>query len=614
MNFPTKQKITATAKRLLFPLSIAGITCSLALTLPSARENIIAFLETRIFRHAVDDPFFWSQKLLGFALAGLLFFAALLVVSSRRFVEFSLSEKQTKIATNAILSTLVLLFFSTAALLSIYTGATTWMDEVVTMATIRHPWSELVSIQQADVHPPLYFFYAKLWATIFGDTFLSLRIASVFPVTATLAIVVLFLKENVSAKAAIAFAFCYSAPCAALLYAKEIRMYGLALLFVTLTALAAYKVARTIPSVAGRSNCFSAPHAAFLLFSLCAAYTHYYAAVLVGILFAALFLFALCNNRLSAKPLLFVAAAAIVFYLPWLPTVLHVTANVSNDFWIKPMTAQRAIEIFTFPFESADKISTALLLLIYVASLVKCCAFYFGCKKNIPPNMTHSISDTTSVSPEKIAVSAFVCVAFFVVAGVGHDFFAQPMFVKRYLLPGFALLCLVPAVGLSRLRDRRVFVLALALLSGAGVLSGIKVFRDARDDNAHFARFYEPLKQQMSPDDVFVISGNLARMVHWRCLTCYFFPNQTHILEGEKGFGTIGGPTDETASRRLFTPRFVKLGETTLPLRQSAAWVILETGSTRQRELLARLGDKAELRGTFRAFSLYRVFPAVDAF
>ena len=38
-----------------------------------------------------------------------------------------------------------------------------WGDEQFTLDVIRRPWAEIPAILQADIHPPIYYFLAKLW-------------------------------------------------------------------------------------------------------------------------------------------------------------------------------------------------------------------------------------------------------------------------------------------------------------------------------------------------------------------------------------------------------------------------------------------------------------------
>lgn len=38
-----------------------------------------------------------------------------------------------------------------------------WGDEQFTLDTIARPWSEIPGALRRDIHPPLYYFLAKLW-------------------------------------------------------------------------------------------------------------------------------------------------------------------------------------------------------------------------------------------------------------------------------------------------------------------------------------------------------------------------------------------------------------------------------------------------------------------
>ena len=56
-----------------------------------------------------------------------------------------------------------------------------WFDESFTVALMRHPLGEVISIAATDVHPPLY--YILLWGftRLFGQSLLTMRLFSLLP-------------------------------------------------------------------------------------------------------------------------------------------------------------------------------------------------------------------------------------------------------------------------------------------------------------------------------------------------------------------------------------------------------------------------------------------------
>ena len=41
-----------------------------------------------------------------------------------------------------------------------------WGDEQFTLNVVRQPWAAIPPILQADIHPPIYFFLARLWTQL----------------------------------------------------------------------------------------------------------------------------------------------------------------------------------------------------------------------------------------------------------------------------------------------------------------------------------------------------------------------------------------------------------------------------------------------------------------
>ena len=113
------------------------------------------------------------------------------------------------------------------------------------------------------------------------------------------------------------------------MYATEIRMYTWTMLFVTLTAIYAYRIVKEYKI----KNWIL-----FAIFSLCAAHCHYYGLVTVAIINGLLFLYILFSKKIPKKKyiitFIIIAIAQIVGYLPWITVFLKQANAVSNGYWI----------------------------------------------------------------------------------------------------------------------------------------------------------------------------------------------------------------------------------------------------------------------------------------
>ena len=62
-----------------------------------------------------------------------------------------------------------------------------WTDEVFTMTALnKKSVGEMVAYLITDVHPPLYYFYTRVFHFFFGNSVQAQKIASIIPMTALL--------------------------------------------------------------------------------------------------------------------------------------------------------------------------------------------------------------------------------------------------------------------------------------------------------------------------------------------------------------------------------------------------------------------------------------------
>jgi uncharacterized membrane protein len=196
-----------------------------------------------------------------------------------------------------------------------------WFDEVFSLALVKHSLKEMISLIIADVHPPLYYLILKIATVLFGESIFVAKLVSALPSILTLVFSAFFLKKNFSDRAVILFLLCFMASQHIVTYSIEIRMYSWALFFVTMTAITAWHVVST-----GKKIWWGM----FLLCMECAAYTHYYAGMAVGIEYLLLLGYIIRYDRKKILQVLFLAVLALLFYLPWISIAIQQFAKVSE--------------------------------------------------------------------------------------------------------------------------------------------------------------------------------------------------------------------------------------------------------------------------------------------
>ena len=142
---------------------------------------------------------------------------------------------------------------------------------------------EMLRATAGDVYPPLYYFFTMAAYRVFGATGWAYRLVSIIPYVIGLVLVLTVIRRRFGKGTTILMVTFMSVMSQAVTYNVEVRMYSWAALFVLLSYYALYMIILDgkVPS-----------YVLFVLASLGAAYTHYYAMVSVAFFYLALFVMA----------------------------------------------------------------------------------------------------------------------------------------------------------------------------------------------------------------------------------------------------------------------------------------------------------------------------------
>lgn len=115
-----------------------------------------------------------------------------------------------------------------------------WTDEAFTLQLLEQNITGILEGTARDVHPPLYYLYAKLFALFSHRSLLIQKLAAIIPMTATLVIGATVVRKNWGNRVSFLFVlFLTCIPCS-MEFAVQVRMYSLALFFVTVCGIFAY--------------------------------------------------------------------------------------------------------------------------------------------------------------------------------------------------------------------------------------------------------------------------------------------------------------------------------------------------------------------------------------
>jgi uncharacterized membrane protein len=144
-----------------------------------------------------------------------------------------------------------------------------WFDEAYTIGLVNHSFYDMLRISCYDVHPALYYILLKLFTCIFGTSIPVMRLFSALGAIAFASLGFTHVRKDLGKETGFWFTFVSITFSSILVYALQIRMYTWAAYFVGLSAIYAYRRAKGEDTK--RNRVF------FVLFSVCAAYTHYFA-------------------------------------------------------------------------------------------------------------------------------------------------------------------------------------------------------------------------------------------------------------------------------------------------------------------------------------------------
>lgn len=214
-----------------------------------------------------------------------------------------------------------------------------WHDEGYTMWLLRFDYAGIIERAIRDVHPPGYYFLAKPWVTVFGDSIFSIRFFSLIFSLGIIYLVYKIITEVWGEKAAFWASLFVALSPFMVRFAQEARMYGVVAFF---TTLATYFLVRMIKTKDVRWLWVYAP--AMLL----GFYTQYYAFFVVISHWIILSFYTKGFWRFNwvesfkqksgvfGWPWWLANVLLLVGYAPWFPIAYKQVTRISGDYWIKP--------------------------------------------------------------------------------------------------------------------------------------------------------------------------------------------------------------------------------------------------------------------------------------
>ncbi len=133
-------------------------------------------------------------------------------------------------------------------------GQDIWFDEVFSVNFIQHSYREIAALTGKDVHPPLYYWYLKLFHDIgkvlvpAASSIVLCKLASMLPFVGIFVYTLTAIRKNFGLHVAGLFWFLIMTMPQISNYTVEIRMYSLALFFITAAFVHSCELVRAFPA------------------------------------------------------------------------------------------------------------------------------------------------------------------------------------------------------------------------------------------------------------------------------------------------------------------------------------------------------------------------------
>lgn len=330
-----------------------------------------------------------------------------------------------------------------------------WFDEGMTWWLASLPPGELIRVIKGDVAAPLHYLLLHGWRAVFGDTDVVLRAFSALMATLTLVPFYLIVCRVIQSPAVQLIACGLMAVSLMQVhYAQEARYYAL-LALATITALAC------VPAMAERRSWGAM--GLFVVASAAGMYTHNVMAFYMLGLYAAWLLWP--GKRPAKSRLIDMAVAGVVLlliYLPWVPVVLQQMKWMTGTFWAdRPGAFQ--LGLVTCAISGVD--------LYYVPGSIWAVLGVLPPQPLVAAIVAIALAAAVGMlcrSRAALALAAFAIGP--VVLVFAYSLVRQPIFLERLFIASSAVLPILLAMTLDRLRPVAIRSVGGAIVSLVGVL------------------------------------------------------------------------------------------------------------------------------------------------
>lgn len=328
-----------------------------------------------------------------------------------------------------------------------------WADEAATVSQMRGTFTSITAWAAGDVHPPLYYYMLKVVYMVFGEHGWAYHALSLIPLlTIIILSLTVFWREFGWGTSILLITFAGLSD-NALCQNVEVRMYSWANLFVLFSF---YGLWRIIEKQRKRD------HMLFALFSLGAAYTHYFAMVSVAFFYLFLMILAFSRKKLHLQTVIATWIGTILGYMPWLFQFLKTVRRTADSYWVTwiPTVKQAISYLFSSSF-SYSLVWAALLDGVVIFSLYETKILTVDMDRDKVFYLSISLDQVRSSDMAIWTAAGIFCIVGTIMFATIYSYLIRPVFTLRYIYAISVVAWIVLAVSISRLKFGKLWTVAL---------------------------------------------------------------------------------------------------------------------------------------------------------
>ena len=320
------------------------------------------------------------------------------------------------------------------------------IDEFFTVSILNFPITDLIYVTSHDVHPPLYYLLLKIVSDIItllglgSNKIFIYKLVSIVPYVLILILSFTKIKDEYGFFTAGLFAFSMAVMSEFLVYYSILRMYSWAALFVIL----AFVYLRDVIDKDEPKY-----WALLTIFSVLAAYTHYFAAIQIACIYLCLLIYLLMNDKEKLKYWAISAVCGIILFAPWIFSFISQVSSVSEAFWIPEITFNYVLGFIGYFVTPTKNFYTCIFSIIIFIVLIA---------------YTATRLDKIDKKDKFYILSGLVAYFGTIIIGTAVSLMVRPLMIDRYLLPSAAILWFAISFMLGKIKTRKEFIITFALV------------------------------------------------------------------------------------------------------------------------------------------------------